>query len=269
MMKKYILATAILLGGLITSCNKDAEGTVYTENETAFSFVTTKQTMEVTSNDEGIVKIPVYRSNKNGEAKVNIVMDEEAITENVLKLNTPEVTFKEGESTAYVELGFGSVDDLGATSKYVTTLSFQEGTHLSPGAQTSTDITVQRKLTWEDYGTGTYTSTIFTEEGKPLEMEIPIQKAQEGNIYRLMDLIIEGYPIVFSLSEDGQTLLGYEPQPTGYKVEGYMTYYICSGMTRSGNTLTFKIMFAAMLDNGRFVPLIESEASETLQLPAE
>jgi hypothetical protein len=268
-MKKYILVIAVLLTGLVTSCDKDVEGAIYSENEASFSFVIPKQSIEVTANDNGVVKIPVYRSNKNGEVKASIVMDEEAITENVLKLNTPDIIFKDGESVAYVELGFGSVDRLGVTSKYVATLSFKEGTSLSPSAESSTEITVQRRLTWKDYGIGLYTSTVFVadEEGNPLEMEIPIQKAQEGNIYRMVDLITEGYPIVFSLSDDGQSLLSYEPQPTGYSYQGYMTYYICNGMSRSGNVLTFKIQFAAQVDDV-FVPLMD-ETNETLELPAE
>lgn len=268
-MKKYILAIAVLLTGLVTSCDKDVEGAIYSDNDTSFSFVIPKQSIEVTADDNGVVKIPVYRSNKNGEAKVGIVMNDEAIAENVLKLNTPDITFKDGESVAYVELGFGSVNDLGATSKYVTTLSFKEGTSLSPSAEASTEITIQRRLTWEDYGTGHYTSTIFVadDEGTPLEMEILIQKAKEGNIYRMVDLITEGYPIVFSLSEDGLSLLSYEPQPTGYLNQGYMTYYICNGMTRSGNLLKFQIKLAIQLD-GNFVFLMEP-TTETLQLPNE
>lgn len=45
-MKNYILAIAVLLSGMATSCNKDAEGAVYAESEMAFSFVNSKQVME-------------------------------------------------------------------------------------------------------------------------------------------------------------------------------------------------------------------------------
>ncbi len=143
-MKNYILAIAVLLSGMATSCNKDAEGAVYAESEMAFSFVNSKQMMETGTENTGIVKVPVYRSSRNGEAKVQVVLDEKAVAENVLKLQTPEVTFKDGEPAAYVELNF-SLANRSEKKKYVAVLTFKEGTHLSPSAKASTEITIQQK----------------------------------------------------------------------------------------------------------------------------
>lgn len=143
-MKHYILIIVALLTGLVTSCDKEAEGAIYTENEMAFSFVMSKQVVEVSADDAGIIKIPVYRSGNGGEAKVGVLLDEKTVTENVLKLQTSDVAFKNGESVAYAELNFGSVDNLSA-AKYVVVLTFKEGTHLSPSAQAKTEITVKRK----------------------------------------------------------------------------------------------------------------------------
>lgn len=146
-MKHYILnilIVAVLLMGLVASCDKEAEGAIYTENEMAFSFVMAKQAVEVSVDDAGIIKVPVYRAGNVGEAKAQIVLDEKSAAENVLKLQTPEVVFKNGEFVAYAELNFGSVDNLSA-AKYVVVLTFKEGTNLSLSAQTKTEITVKRK----------------------------------------------------------------------------------------------------------------------------
>ena len=143
-MKNYIFAIAVLLSGVAASCNKDAEGAVYTEREMAFSFVNAKQVMEAEAGNAGVVKVPVYRSSRNGEAKVEVMLDEKAVAESVLKLQTPEVTFKDGEPAAYVEVSFVSADQW-KEKKYTAVLTFKEGTHLSPGAEARTEITVQHK----------------------------------------------------------------------------------------------------------------------------
>lgn len=143
-MKNYILAIAILLSGVAASCNKDAEGAVYASHEMAFSFVNAKQVMEAEAGNAGVVKVPVYRSSRNGEAKVEVMLDEKAVAEKVLKLQTPEVTFKDGEPAAYVEVSFASADQW-KEKKYTAVLTFKDGTRLSPGAEARTEITVQRK----------------------------------------------------------------------------------------------------------------------------
>lgn len=143
-MKNYILAIAVLLSGVAASCNKDAEGAVYAEREMAFSFVNAKQVMEVEAGNAGVVKIPVYRSGRTGEAKVEVMLDAKAVAENVLKLQTLEVTFKDGEPAAYVEMSFVPSGQW-KEKKYTAVLTFKEGTRLSPSAKASTEVTIQRK----------------------------------------------------------------------------------------------------------------------------
>lgn len=143
-MKHYIFIIAVLLMGLVTSCDKEAEGAIYTESEMAFSFVMSKQAVELSADDAGIIKVPVYRSNNEGEAKVEVILNEKSSAEKVLKLQTPEIVFKNGESVAYAELNLEDTAHLPA-DKYVVVLIFKEGTHLSPSAQAKTEITVKRK----------------------------------------------------------------------------------------------------------------------------
>lgn len=143
-MKHYIFIIAVLLMGFVTSCDKEAEGAIYTESEMAFSFVMSKQAVELSADDAGIIKVPVYRSGSEGEAKVEIILDEKSGAENVLKLQTPEVVFKNGESVAYAKLNLEATANLSA-DKYVAVLIFKEGTHLSPSARAKTEVTVKRK----------------------------------------------------------------------------------------------------------------------------
>ena len=105
----------------------------------------------------------------------------------------------------------------------------------------------QRKLTWEDYGTG-YT-TLPELFGQAWEQ--PILKAKEGNTYKLPDCITEGYPIVFTLSEDSQTLVNWDLQATGYKHATYgMVYFTPTDMQRQGNKLLFAMRGAVAVEGG-------------------
>ena len=90
----------------------------------------------------------------------------------------------------------------------------------------------------------------------------------EGNIYRLPDCYFEGYPIVFSLSDDGQELVAWDIQATGYKHKTYgMVYFAATGMTRTGNVLKFP-MEGVVEYNGGWGTLFK-DFTETLELPAE
>ena len=106
-----------------------------------------------------------------------------------------------------------------------------------------------------------YTSELFGQA-----WEQPILKAKEGNIYKLPDCITEGYPMVFTLSEDGQTLVNWDLQATGYKDATYgMVYFTPTDMQRQGNKLLFAMRGAVAVEGG--YGILYSGFTETLELP--
>lgn len=256
---KICVAITLCLVAL-TSCNTDAEGTIYKINGDELAFASTQMNVEVTADDNGVIKVPVYRGNTNTEGTANISIDEATIAEGIFSLNNSTVTFAKGEAIGYVELEFGSINNLGATDKYEIVLTIDSEEQLSPSQLGKMKVLAQRKLTWESIGTGIYTSEIFGDSWPQ-----PIEKAAEGNIYRLPSCIVEGYPIVFSLSDDGQTLVGWSDQETGYKHSTYgMVYYRAIGMVREGNTLSFHI-YGLVAVSGGWGKL--AEGIETLEMP--
>lgn len=269
-MKKHIfnlLASAILGLGLFSACDKDAEGEIYTG--TGFSFASTAMSAEVTAEDNGVVQVPVYRSTTEGEATVQLTIDDAAVDEGILSLTNPTVTFAAGEGVAYAELSFGSLDRLSGANRYQATLTIADAAQVSVSGEASITVSVQRQLTWVNIGTGVYTSGFFTSgDGSPASWEQPVEKALEGNVYRLPDCIVEGYPMVFTLSDDGQSLLSWDIQATGYEDETYgMVYFMATGMTREGNVLSFPMQ--ALVDLGGEYARFDIVFTETLELPAE
>lgn len=264
-MKKNIFKSLTVLAciamSVFASCNTDAEGEIYTPDATEnCSFASSQMIVELTADYGGVVKVPVYRGTSEGDASVQLAysMDEEAAA--IFSITNSEVSFKDGESVGYLEVNYTSMDDLGATTKYSIDLSISE-TSLSPSAEAELALQIQRKLTWENIGTGVYYSQFFGQSWPQ-----PVEKAAEGNIYRLPDCIFEGYPLIFSLSEDGQELLGWDPQPMGYVNSTYgMVYFAAVGMERDGKYLSFP-MYGLVMYNGGLATLY-SGFTETLELP--
>ena len=100
-MKKHILslfASAALCLGLFSACDTDAEGVIY--SGTGASFASTAMSAEVTAENNGVVLVPVYRSTTEGEATVQLTIDDAAVEEGILSLPNPNVTFAAGEGVA-------------------------------------------------------------------------------------------------------------------------------------------------------------------------
>ena len=123
-------------------------------------------------------------------------------------------------------------------------------------------VNIKRDYTWLNIGTGYYTSQLFGEG-----WDQPVLKAKEANIYKLEDCITKGYPIMFTLSDDNQELIGWDPQPTGYDKTDYgMLYFAAAGMERKGNVLSFPMQGLVVLDSGKWGVLYQG-FTETLEMP--
>ena len=73
-------------------------------------------------------------------------------------------------------------------------------------------------------------------------------------------------PMVFTLSEDGQTLVNWDLQATGYKHATYgMVYFTPTDMQRQGNKLLFAMRGAVAVEGG--YGIFYSGFTETLELP--
>lgn len=264
-MKKNILkslaAGALVVMSVFTSCNTDAEGVIYNPDDIAnCSFASSQMNVELTADYGGVVKVPVYRGTATGTASAQVTcsMDDEAAA--IFSVSNTEVTFKEGESVGYVEVTYTSMDDLGATTKYTIDLTLADAS-LSPSAESELTLQIQRKLTWETIGVGTWYSEFFGQS-----WDQPVEKAAEGNIYRLPDCYYAGYPIIFSLTEDGQSLVAWDPQKMGYVDSTYgMVYFYATEMERNGNVLYFPMNGLVEYNGG--LARLYSGFTEVLILP--
>ena len=122
-------------------------------------------------------------------------------------------------------------------------------------------ITVMCDYDWEELGTGVYTSELFEDS-----WEQPVLRAKGTNVYKLPDCLYKGYDIQFELSDDGNSLVAFEPQKMGYKHSTYgMVYFYSEEMARVGNVLNFS-MYGLVVYNGQLATLW-SGFTESIQLP--
>lgn len=249
-------ACALLALGFIifTACDPIAEGALFEGEGALVAFPSTQQVSELTSEDNGVLQVALYRGNSTGTLEVALELTADSVTLAQFTLATPTVSFENGETVAYAELSFDN--NALAVTPYTMTLSVVDATLLSPSAQGEITIKASRKLTYESIGTGMFTSTIF---GSSWEQEV--LKAQEANVYLIEDCYYAGYDLLFVLSEDGTELVTFDNQETGYVHSDYgMASIYGEAMTRTGNTLDFTVNFN--VSAGSFGSYVES-----LQLP--
>lgn len=264
-MKKHILKLAVCAlwsMSLFCSCDTDVEGSLYEVGKTEYAFASTFQKTELVPSDGNKFIVPVYRNTKNGSSTLNVSMGE--VSENaegVFTLDTPAVTFEDGKSTAEVVVSYEDIDQLGATEIYELTLSFAE-TQASPSKAYSVKVSAQRKLTFRKIGKGAFVSGFFTTMlGTPYLKDVVVEKAEEADIYHLLDVYVEEYPFVFSLDKNGE-VVPFEQQETGYVHPVYGM--ICVDFVeakKEGNTCSFTMDFV--------VPGVGSFGvfTETVQIP--
>lgn len=249
----YMLMVITLCGMTITSCSDDEwqPGPEQTDGIQAYLY-TEATSYTYLPTDEQSFTLHVARQNTTDAATVHLIAEGENFT-------VPEtVAFSAGEGEKEILITF----DLAIGTESSVTISIAEEEGYIYGTQTVT-INVTRDYTWQSLGTGVYTSQLFGQSWPQ-----PVEKAQEGNIYRLPDCIIEGYPIVFTLSDDGQQLVTWDIQATGYEDETYgMVYFLPTGMTREGNVLSFPMQGLFASEGG--YSILYSGFVETLEMPAQ
>lgn len=241
---------------VLCSCDTDAEKEFYKTDKVEYAFAGTLQKMELLPEDGNKIVVPVYRNQTAGSSTVELSMTVSENAEGLFTLATPEVTFEDGKASAEAIISYENIDALGASDVYKFDLSF-DAEMASPAQINSITVSAQRKLTFEQIGVGTFSSTFFTnEDGSPLMAEQVIEKAKEANTYRLPDVYAAGYPLLFSLDEKGN-VVSFSDQETGYVHSSYgMVSVHCTGAEKVGNTYKFTLEF--LVSAGSFGPFVES-----------
>ena len=193
MRKIIIVLIAALAMQLFSGCDKQVLGPV-AEQTTGFSFAAPVLNMEAAPSDDNVLRIPLFRTASAEEmASIKCEFYDAASEKYVstdpdgrFRLATTRVMFIDGARTGYVQVSYSSLDDFGMADKYCFRLTLDSP--VTPGGYATTVVTVNRRLTFESLGIGTfYDEFLFYET-----YEVEILKAQEAEIYRVMHPFDEG-----------------------------------------------------------------------------
>lgn len=148
-MKKYISGICFMMFAAsmsLTSCNQDAEGSIYEQSQLAVSFASTMQSEVVSADNNGVINVPVYRSNGNGEATVALTISGTGVEAGVLSLSSNDVKFAGGETIAYAVVKFDlSKVSANPEKKDEAKISFADSKVVSISGVPSIDIEVYKK----------------------------------------------------------------------------------------------------------------------------
>lgn len=275
--KKISILLALPAAMLFSACEQDNMGEMYDLTTQGVSFGATSQNASLPSEyTTETISVEVLRSETNGAASIGLsfsVIDDD---ENVLPstgFQVPAtVDFADGEFTATVNITVDNTITPGMNYNVVLALDETQAI-ADAAAMTQKVVTVFRDYTFTTIGMGTYISTFFVADydgdGKPdgpLIMEVEVQKADQANIYKVVDLYETGYDVRFQVADEpdskGRYRVTVARQAALSDLSGYGTTYVAgSGLLQNG---VIEIPLEFTVSAGSF-----GSASETLYLPTE
>ena len=210
---KYVIGL-VLFAGILSSCNKDNMGGIYTPTAQNISFVSDEAVNITTSASDTEVSIQLLRNVKQGEytAHYTLVSENEGV---FTDLGGGSVTFADGSATAVIPVKLNGMEK---GVEYSATLTLSD-TDIATADENignptvMTTITVMCDYDWVDAGTCTFTDFTFAGEANPDGVSasgITIENASGTNLYRIVDAYKTVYAgdaedsgIRFTLNDDG------------------------------------------------------------------
>ncbi len=236
------LLSGLLLLLCLSACDKANRGPLFTASGPAAEscgFASSVLRVSVSGEDEGFIRVPVYRNGTGLKSlKLGIAFDPagtgsspdedwvDTDPNGVFSLTTKNLIFSGDNLISYALVSFTDIAKVHPGRKYVMRLEL-EGQEKSLQYQRIT-LTVRRKLTFVKYADCLFSDTCLFEES----YECELFKAEEAEVYRLMDpytegLEKEGYtengltrnpPDYIEFMVDGTGLITYDPFYTGMLV---------------------------------------------------
>ncbi len=224
---------------LCSACTDSQMGTEYS-GQAGLAFASSVINAEVGEEDGGQILVPINRGGMAVEqAELSLEFEDgnsqwvEKDPAGIFSLVAKRVLFMDGSYTAYAQIHFTDLDQMGIGTKYRMRLSINGS--LSPSGRGSVIVTASRKLTFDYLGKCSWLDICLFEKS----YQADIYRAREAEIYRVADpysegLVAEEYAqngwmgtpdefVQFSVKSDGSVY--YEPFCTGMNVQGKYPAY--------------------------------------------
>jgi len=195
------------------SCDQTAERALYDETAAAgYSFQQKTISAEFASEDNGLYKIQVSRTNAAQAATVPLTLTE---TTGNFTLVSPSAAFNAGDFTSTVSIKY-VLTNLNPATLYNITLKLPVDQR-SFGSDSILTIQGRMRLSWSKYGSGVFLSEFFSDE----EWRQDLYQCNEvASMYYLKDCYYKGYDLRFTLNADNS--ITYATQAMGYNHPTYL-----------------------------------------------
>jgi hypothetical protein len=208
----YLIIIALALA--LFSCDQENMGTIYDPGSpyVAFSSEIVPENI-LSANNNFSVSVQIVRSDLSATTTANVELEMNEDINGVFALESNSVTFEDGKGTANVKI-IPVVDaaliDVSKTYEFNLTLV---GDNVSE-FYNETTYRAFFSLTFKPFSTGTFSSEFFG-----ADWPVEIEKAEEAEVYRIIDCYVEGYNIIFSVDNDNN--IRYSTQEIGYEDPDY------------------------------------------------
>lgn len=249
---KYFVLLAIAACGVLSSCDTDNEGTIYTTDKENVSFEVAEPSEVLTNNAKDTIQVRLIRSNVKSDYTAHYTFetaDEGIFTDT----GNGTVTFKAGEGSKTVDI---IADNLEPGVECSATLTLSDADISTADTITNTQvaattITIIRNYVWESAGSGKFTDYTFSENGA--SATVNVEHAQGTSIYRLIqpyamyDGVKNAGNITFTLDKNYAASMNDGQYTLGDGI-GYSMYYASKkypsycNISNTGDLYTFNFL---------------------------
>lgn len=196
---KYIIGLSFMVVGLLTSCNQDNVGAIYTPTSQNVSFEFDEPSQVLAKSSSVDVPVRVTRSLTDGSytAHYTISGNEDGIFSDA---NGGQVTFEDGQAVAVINL---KAQNMEGGEEYDVTLNLSDADVATAdknlnNSNAKTVISVKCDYAWGEKLKGHQMSQFFG----GADWDQFIQKAEGFNVYKLLEPYDEGLDMIFKINSD-------------------------------------------------------------------
>jgi len=212
MKNKFLILFSFAI--ILFSCDQENMGTLYEPGAPYVAFSSPVVSGNVLSAENDFsVRVQLVRSDLSGSATATVSLEMNENIESVFDLESSSVTFDEGKGIAYaniVPVINPSLIDVTKTYEFSLKLVGDNVSEL----YNETTYRASFSLTFNPFGTG-----VFSSEFLENDWNVEVEKAEEADVFRILNCYAEGYYNTFSV--DNQNNIRYSTQETGYEDEDY------------------------------------------------
>ena len=186
-LNKVLFGLTIVAAALFSSCNKDNEGAIYSNQGNAgVSFTASTLESVAVPASNPVFDVEIVRGNVSGAASGTISASLKAGDTEVSGVTVSGYNFADGQNATTVSVNIAPLE-VGVVGTLTLTIA---DTDASVGAVKTTTIKVSKAYEWKSLGIGTYTDAWTTgSEANPngVTVNVEIMKAEGFDRYRIMN----------------------------------------------------------------------------------